>query len=200
MTAALCGSGLRNVAGFLRVQAESHRCSGGGTGRPQPGRRTDNPRAPPSRSAPLRPRRRSARHYMSRRAAGAEAPPPRRTPAAHGVAFSEARPGLGAAEISRAAASGSRSAPPLLRIAPPAPRAAGRAPFARAAFRRQAPAGRPSMAPVGRARRAVRRGPGGAGRLRVAAGTLRDGGTGMSGKEGDVSFPPFPSHPQDTEA
>lgn len=143
---------------------------------------------------------RAARHYVSRRAAGAEAPPPRRTPAAHGVAFSEARPGLGAAEISRAAASGSRSAPPLLRIAPPAPRAAGRAPFARAAFRRQAPAGRPSMAPVGRARRAVRRGPGGAGRLRVAAGTLRGGGTGMSGKEGDVSFPPFPSHPQDTEA
>lgn len=113
MTAVLCGSGLRNAAGFLRVPAEDTAAPVGDR-RPPAARRTDTPQPP----APLRPRRRPARHYMSRRAAGAEAPCRDRTLAAHGGACSEARPGLGVAPISRAATSESHPAPPLLLTAP----------------------------------------------------------------------------------
>lgn len=88
------------------------------------GHQRDGGQATPELRAPLRPRRRPARHYMSRRAAGAEAPRRGRTLAAHGVAFSEARPCLGAAPILREAVSELRSLPSLLRTAP---RTAGRA-------------------------------------------------------------------------
>lgn len=176
--------GRRHDSCFARVWAEQWRWISAGPSRGPPlPRWRDTPATSGTQArsyaAALRPRRRPARHYMSRHAAGTEAPRRGLTLAAHGVAFSEARPGLGAAPISRAATSESRSAPSPLRTAPPAPRAAGRAPAACAAFRRQAAAGRPSMAPAGRWRRAARRGPGGA-----------RGGCGLPGGRGTAAAAP----------